>query len=439
MFTEQVGQLDALEGSVNSELLQVLKNVLGNCAQELTHRGPIVIDGEVDFEGPVEFTNSTDVTTNVGGSGLQMFWAKATAAWTDGVMPYVQCVKMTARTGSPTADVVTLYLPKTKARTPNVQIDDVLGYMPIDETTGMCSTGYLDDPIGTIKGFDDPDNIPAGWEMIAGSRMIYGYDASDPDFDEVGSTGGGATHTHDDHTGDGSLGGVGGVGDHESDLWTGWAGAETIPFTGTIAPYTESAYLSPGDGAIEYSGGGSGSVTVSTENYNCKLSTGKFVDSEDVIVVDDGHSHDLTYKYPFKLLPSFIPPTLKAHVIGLREAYTGLTFNGGITKTDVPGIQYTEFKVQWDQGELFEGVEVTGDHDHTLDMTDVADHLMMGATFHTVTMAEHSHGYSVTSASLADHRHSIPPGSGGHDMTLGHSTSSNYIPYAVYCWIKRVA
>ena len=44
MFSESVALLNDLDGQVQPELLRVLRNLLGNCQQVLTHRGEINLD-----------------------------------------------------------------------------------------------------------------------------------------------------------------------------------------------------------------------------------------------------------------------------------------------------------------------------------------------------------------------------------------------------------
>jgi len=102
-------------------------------------------------------------------------------------------------------------LPYTTGNFPNVRSGDVIGVLPYEHGCAnavVAVTGYLDDPIGTIKAWDgDPGDIADGWEITAEGKFIVGYLEYDTYFDPKDNTGGYTYHgqtennhlDHDDH------------------------------------------------------------------------------------------------------------------------------------------------------------------------------------------------------------------------------------------------
>jgi len=102
---------------------------------------------------------------------------------------------------NPGDDAHTCCLPYTRGNFPNVREGDVIGVIPNGSTDSgidyVAVTGYLDDPIGTVKAWvGDEADIPAGWEIFAAGRYLKGWESGGPD---PGEEGGSATHIHDPH------------------------------------------------------------------------------------------------------------------------------------------------------------------------------------------------------------------------------------------------
>lgn len=140
--------------------------------------------------------------------------AVATDDYNSGTSPPTVDVQLCAdwAGGSPHGDTLTCLLPYTSGNFPNVRSGDVLGVLPYEHGTEgyvVAVTGYLDDPIGTIKAWDgEPGAVPAGWEITAAGRFIVGYEESHDYFDPKDNTGGYVYHgqtennhlAHVDHT-----------------------------------------------------------------------------------------------------------------------------------------------------------------------------------------------------------------------------------------------
>jgi hypothetical protein len=143
-------------------------------------------------------------------------WAKATDNWTNvaGHGSYVDCRPCAdaAGTGADSDILLRIYLPRAPGTDPNVETDQVIGYVAATDGVHVAMTAYLDDVIGTIKmwAFDTADP-PIGWtECISGGTpgrsapTVGGLEgtfpvakkAGDADFDTVGDTGNLGTKTH---------------------------------------------------------------------------------------------------------------------------------------------------------------------------------------------------------------------------------------------------
>lgn len=406
MFTQQVGQLDKLEGKVPSEVLEVLRGILGNCAQELVHRGPVV------FEGPVTFSD---------GSGL-INYAKATAKWVN-VTPtasYVPCVK-SDRLGVSTGVPVLVFLPHTQATHPNVRTDDVLSYMLDSGGTAIAVSDYLDDRIGTIKAWGDPNNIPGGWQAVASGATIFGYSEGDEDFGTVGDSGGSKTHTHEDH--DASE-----IADH-SGASTGSGGGGSLTFTGSTGSTTSDP---PDVSEEEDIISGTGTVETAIQSANPTLSGGSgYAVSELVDVVDPGHYHDVTANNDVTTNPT----STTVRDTPTDTDPTLMTFAGqkanGSGGDETPST--TGFHVALDKSQLT-GLSLSGDHTHDVSLADIAAGLEANPHTHEVTMNAHSHTLS-GSGSVSAHTHTIPTLS--HSGTLTHDSPKHLPPYLVKVWIER--
>lgn len=214
MFNNQVKLLDGLLAyKIHPGAIEVLKQMFGQCGQELEHRGTI------------------KVTEPIQGA---VFWAKARSDWVNVARngSYVDCYRCTTKDGSgvDVSKPVRVYLPRqssvatttVQGLDPNVRSGAVIGYLLDPNAVAVCVTGHLDDKLGTVKQWAGTiAEIPPGWEILTAIKLgggspwntgvsIYAscghvrvplpYYAGDPDFDQIGKTGGACTHTHADHT-----------------------------------------------------------------------------------------------------------------------------------------------------------------------------------------------------------------------------------------------
>ena len=116
-------------------------------------------------------------------------------------------------------EIVQVALPRTNSGgDPNVRRGNPVFYAyDADQSDGVpchgnpvCVSDYMDCMIGMIKGWKRPlSELPGGWQLLgtiggnpSAGRVLVQYDATDPDYDILGESGGTKTHTHtfDDHT-----------------------------------------------------------------------------------------------------------------------------------------------------------------------------------------------------------------------------------------------
>jgi len=128
-------------------------------------------------------------------SGTVVRWAKATAEWTwdsiDAVGQAV-CVDVDDIYGNnPGATTARVYIRATSGQDPNVQTDDIIGWMADTTDTRVCVSGGWDDKIGTIKILEPGKSVPGGWvEYTALScKFPVGASATVTEYNE-GSSGG---------------------------------------------------------------------------------------------------------------------------------------------------------------------------------------------------------------------------------------------------------
>lgn len=419
MFTEQIGQLDKLVGVVPDEVLQVLKSLLGNCAQELVHRGPIT------YEGPVTFTNVTNIT-NLTVPGT-VFFGKATANWVNGgaVGSNVACDKCDS-SGTLTGGSVTIYLPATGAQQPNVRTGDIVAYTVDEDGDAIAVSDYLDDRIGTIKAWSDPDNIPGGWEVLASGATIFGYAAGDPDFGTIGGTGGAKTHTHDAHN-------ASDIADHAASN-TGDSGGGTLTFTGYTGYTTSSGTVSTASSNIQKKSGSPTTIDTGNQSANPTIAgaTG-YAESETVAVSDPGHSHVITPTQPYQQGS----PSNTLRDSPTDSSVTNLSFLGLHTlRWDADPTNYSTsgFTVAIKRSEVFAGVTITGNHTHTVNLNDLAGYLEVADHTHTLTIDQHRHPIT-GSGTTSTHSHTTPALS--HSGSLTHNSPKHLPPYYVAVWIRR--
>ena len=140
-------------------------------------------------------------------------WARATDSWhaAAGHGSYVDCQPCADAAGTDldTDILLRIYLPRAPATDPNVEVDQVIGYVAAADGVHVAVTGYLDDAIGTIRMWSiDTGDPPAGWTECdsTGDGNVTGLagtfpvakKADDEDFDTVGNTGntGQKSHCH---------------------------------------------------------------------------------------------------------------------------------------------------------------------------------------------------------------------------------------------------
>jgi len=167
-------------------------------------------------------------------SGRPILWAKATASWVHvaGNGSYVNCHTCDDEAGTNEGNDPTfkVYLPCSESKDPNVQDDEVIGYIRDENETRLAATAYVDDKIGTVKMWSGAANaIPGGWLLCDGGgqapnkrpdlrgRFVVGYHSAgglaagveatvgdEDDYDAIGDTGGDPIHgptanNHDNH------------------------------------------------------------------------------------------------------------------------------------------------------------------------------------------------------------------------------------------------
>jgi len=146
-------------------------------------------------------------------------WAKATGNWKKTgpgqPLPRILCHPCANGDGGgeDTETDITVYLPVSAERDPNVVQGNVIGHMTGPTGWKICVTDYLDSKIGTIRmWYGQIDDIPPGWALCDGTggtidlrgRFIVGYESGDDDYGTIGATGGYKLHgdaenDHDDH------------------------------------------------------------------------------------------------------------------------------------------------------------------------------------------------------------------------------------------------
>lgn len=409
--------------------------------QELTHKAKLFLSTE-------QLTGSEDATLEVhnynpdegyaakfygrvlfdppltgSGGSATLLWARAQTNWNNlpGNDSYVDCTPVSHRTQtSGGSGTVRLHLPRTANQDPNVRASDILGYLTDANGENIPVTDYLDDPIGTIKGWGDPENIPPGWEITGVGRTIIGYDENDPLLDEIGAVGGVGFHTHDAHD-------ASDIDDH--------SGYSTNP-DGDLA-LTPTGNTGSADPAVEVdviptaaTVSGTGTVETGVQSSNPTITAEEYAESEPVTVTDPGHSHIL-----IAATNTFDPggPFAIAYS-ATGTSVTGIRFEGEET-SDPPGGVTSGFHVAMSRVEIFDGIEIEGDHTHLIDVAEIASQLTLSEHDHATVVTPHTHPIS-GNGFVAAHTHTIPDMN--HTGTLSHSVAFNLPPYFIYCWILRV-
>jgi len=233
MFTKQIAQLDELEGQVPPNLIQILRSMLGNCQQELTHRGEITLGWS-----PGDGSNGTQAgpanpTMNIGGGYTMNFQEgsiiqinkKAIVQGTryfakvvggnfingDGDGPRAVPVKRCDYDGLLEFGPVFQANTTLKANADTALFEDYVVEIAYTEFgTPIIVSDIWDDPIGTVKWESvDTANIRDGWRLCDGvdgapnlkGRFIMSIDPDDSTIavgeehlngteDTIGDTGG---------------------------------------------------------------------------------------------------------------------------------------------------------------------------------------------------------------------------------------------------------
>jgi len=161
VFTAQVKALGDLYGvqGIPDILIDTLQQTFGNCAQQLTHNGPV------------------NFTAGISGTGQ---WVKATSLWTNasGNDSYVLCQQVTDRTGNSyvipkngVTQTIKVYLPRCGGMgDPNVRAGDVIVAGLDNNADYFCLSSYMDDAIGISKmWYGSSANIRGGWRIVTGA------------------------------------------------------------------------------------------------------------------------------------------------------------------------------------------------------------------------------------------------------------------------------
>lgn len=187
VFTTQVAALNNLYGVVGvpAELVDTLIQTFGNCAQSLTHEGPVTLN-------------------NVNGVNI---WMKAQSDWVNALAngSYVVCNQVGDKDGGTgSSDAVTnvkVYLPRTGGNVdPSVWQGDVISATKDKAGTYSAIGSYCDDAIGTLKQWvGDVSSIRKGWRQYSSASGKFLREGS------PGASGGNNSHTHTAHA---SLSGI---------------------------------------------------------------------------------------------------------------------------------------------------------------------------------------------------------------------------------------
>lgn len=299
VFTAQVKALGDLYGvqGIPDILIDTLQQTFGNCAQQLTHNGPV------------------NFTAGISGTGQ---WAKATSLWTNatGNESYVLCQQVTDRTGNSyvipkngVTQTIKVYLPRCGGMgDPNVRAGDVIIAGLDNNADYFCMSSYMDDAIGVSKmWYGSSANIRGGWRIVTGAAgripiHVGGNSGTTNPYDTNGTY----EHTHT----------IADTGD--SSVTIGSASATIDPATVGLT----FAQVPPRNAAItglRLTGATGGVIPTSGEKLTI-TGTGSVVDTELA-------SSNLTVD------PHASRPTSKKSVEGHLAGSTGTTTIGSLTGT----------------------------------------------------------------------------------------------------------
>ncbi len=206
MFTKQIAQLDELEGQVPPNLIQILRSMLGNCQQELTHRGEITLGWS-----PGDGSNGTtpgpaNPVMNIGGGytmnfqegsilkfdpnmiiqGGSFFWAKPQMPFVNVsgaapvTVPLMRCNADGTGENGPVFNATTELAPNKYTA---LFEDYVVRFAYTFNGTPIIISDIWDDPFGAIKLWSgDGNSPPDGWQTLDAALNL----ALDPAHDMSG-------------------------------------------------------------------------------------------------------------------------------------------------------------------------------------------------------------------------------------------------------------
>jgi len=115
---------------------------------------------------------------------------------------------------NPHGDDIVVYLPSNAGGDPNLVAGDVIAFVVTANTTPVCVSSYMDDPIGTVKMFTGTSGeTRPGWVCMNGSQntdktrtgeawsMVDKFPRGACSDGQIGLTGGSETHDHGGETG----------------------------------------------------------------------------------------------------------------------------------------------------------------------------------------------------------------------------------------------
>lgn len=316
MYTSLVNQLDQLHNyGVHPSVVDVLRNLHGQCQAALSHRGPVSIRGSREFgatDGMLNLANysrppetcSTENPTNgyalnvecgksqfsgavnfdgpvtgLAANAAAICWGKATADFTLGAVGWNSTVPVnvvTDRTGSTTTgDTATVYLRRTETQDPNIRQNDVVAFSMDESGLAVAQGDYMDGRINDIRVvWVDPTGGAAytaelaswgagrrGWYTCDGSdgainligRVLYGYDSAGADttIDTIGET----------------------VNQALTATFNGSSGGSTVSTNGTSITLNQQFPASGADTATAYAGDFSTGGFTQTHSHTIDKST----------------------------------------------------------------------------------------------------------------------------------------------------------------------
>lgn len=424
MFTRQIGELQKYRylGKPWDQVIDVLTRALGNCAQTLEHRGPVIINGQ-------------DITTRtVLGDGV-LRWAVAQGAWVNDTdnESYVDCLTATrdGTTGSNPSDV-RVYLPRASGVDPNVQGGDVIAYLLGADGDAVVATDVSDDPLGTIKLWSGtPEAVPGGWRIDSDfeGRIAVGYESGSDYFDPFGTVGGDGTENPAHASSVSTESGEGLTDFAHTGVAIGSAGANSGVATGGTDPAYVEGWLEPTALRIE------GEDTIQTSTNATGISIDDHYNHTHLVRVTSWSSNAgfSPFVYPDDdgnpfTIESFVETGMESTVLSHGPLDAGINDRGHYHTVSVSEIA-NNLRIE---EVAAEGEETTpGEHSHRVFLSPAFhDHVFavpwfLNAHTHDAYEWDHRHAFSFP------HTHGIP--------SLPHKNGGNYMPMISKYFIKRVS